>query len=85
VAAATAVANEISVKSPKATAVANEISVKSPKATAAKTPIKSSDIFLHPKNGTSENNEQNNKENDEFGTYNVRSKLQRLGKLYSGK
>ncbi|XP_011261176.2 anillin-like isoform X1 [Camponotus floridanus] len=83
VAAAAAVVNEISVKSPKTTTITNEISIKSPKATAAKTPIKSSDIFLQPENGTSENNEQNNKENDEFGTYNVRSKLQRLGKLYS--
>lgn len=37
------------------------------------------------KNVASENNEQDNKENGEFQTYNVRSKLQRLGKLYSGK
>lgn len=67
-----------------ATAAANEISIKSPKATAAETLIKSSNTFLQPENYISEDNE-NNKENNGFGTYNVRSKLQRLGKLYSGK
>lgn len=66
-----------------ATTAANENSVKAPKVTAAKMPIKSSNTFLS-ENVTSKSNEQNNKENDEFGTYNVRSKLQRLGKLYSG-
>ncbi|CAL1683305.1 unnamed protein product [Lasius platythorax] len=65
-----------------ATTAANENSVKAPKVTAAKMPIKSSNTFLS-ENVTSKSNEQNNKENDEFGTYNVRSKLQRLGKLYS--
>ncbi|XP_076622147.1 anillin-like isoform X2 [Colletes latitarsis] len=35
------------------------------------------------KSTTSENDEQLNKENGEIGLYNVRSKLQRLGKLYS--
>ncbi|XP_070154737.1 anillin-like [Polyergus mexicanus] len=67
----------------KATNTANENSVKSPKVIATETPIKSSDTFFLSENITSKNNEQDNKENDEFGTSNVRSKLQRLGKLYS--
>lgn len=60
----------------------------------AKSPVKAATVSALPaksprkspvsKNVTSENNEQENKENGEFDTYNVRSKLQRLGKLYSG-
>lgn len=34
---------------------------------------------------TDENNEHINKENGVIGLYNVKTKLQRLGKLYSGK
>lgn len=50
----------------------SKLPVKSPR----KSPAKSS---------TSEGNEQADKENGEFGICNARSKLQRLGKLYSGK
>lgn len=64
----------------KATNAANENSFKSPKVIATESP----NTFLS-ENIISDSNEQDNKENDEFITSNVRSKLQRLGKLYSGK
>ena len=56
--------------------------------TPTKSPAKISTDSTSPLKSTSvviENNEQTNKENGEIGLYNVRSKLQRLGKLYSGK
>ncbi|KAL6428221.1 hypothetical protein ACFW04_008505 [Cataglyphis niger] len=62
----------------KATNATNENSFKSPKGIAAES---SNTLFLSE--NISESNEQDNKENDEFVTSNVRSKLQRLGKLYS--
>lgn len=66
-------------------ALANEISVKSPKATGTETLIKSSDIFFRSgRNGTSEDN-KNNKENDEFEAYDMHSNFQIFEKLYSGK
>ncbi|XP_072754258.1 anillin-like [Anoplolepis gracilipes] len=64
-----------------ATAVTNKSSSKLPKI-IAEVPIKSVDTCLLSENDTPKNNEQNNKENAEHGNY-VRSKLQRLGKLYS--
>lgn len=48
--------------------------------TSSKSPRKSTS-----KCSTDENNEHINKENGEIGLYNVKTKLQRLGKLYSGK
>lgn len=68
-------------------AIVNENSAKSPvKVTAVSTlPAKSPRKSPVSKNIASENNVQDNKENGEFETYNMRSKLHRLGKLYSGK
>lgn len=64
-------------------AVTNENSAKSPiqaVAVSALSPTKSP-----IRNITSPNNEQENKENSDFQIHNMRSKLHRLGKLYSGK
>ncbi|XP_071558799.1 anillin-like isoform X2 [Temnothorax nylanderi] len=58
-------------KSPVKPVVVSALPAKSPR----KSPVS--------KNAMSENNEQDNKENGKLETYNVRSKLQRLGKLYS--
>lgn len=66
-------ANENSAKSPIKTVAVSALPVKSPRKSPAS------------KNAASENNGQDNKENGELETYNVRSKLHRLGKLYSGK
>ncbi|KYM87204.1 Actin-binding protein anillin [Atta colombica] len=63
------------------TAVTNENSAKSPiqaVAVSALSPTKSP-----IRNITSPNNEQENKENSDFQIHNMRSKLHRLGKLYS--
>lgn len=68
-----AATSENSVKSPVKAITVSALPVKSPR----KSPVS--------KNIVSENKEQDNKENGEFETYKVRSKLQRLGKLYSGK
>lgn len=48
-----------------------------------KSPVKSS-VFKSVKSDTNEQTMQDNKENNEVTTSNVKSKLQRLGKLYSG-
>lgn len=71
----------------KEIATTSENSVKSPvKATATSAvPVKSPRKSPVSKNVASENNKQDNKENGEFETYKARSKLHRLGKLYSGK
>ncbi|XP_018347343.1 PREDICTED: actin-binding protein anillin isoform X4 [Trachymyrmex septentrionalis] len=68
----------------QATAVANENSAKSPiqaVAVSALSPIKSCKSPIS--NIASPNNEQENKENSDFQIHNMRSKLHRLGKLYS--
>lgn len=75
---ATAVVNEMSAKSPVKAAAVSALPVKSPR----KSPV-SKPVSVSKSNTTSENNERSNKENSEFETYNVRSKLHRLGKLYS--
>ncbi|XP_018396639.1 PREDICTED: actin-binding protein anillin [Cyphomyrmex costatus] len=69
---ATAIAEENSARSPiKAVSVSALSFIKSPH----KSPIS--------KNTGPENNEQDNKENSDFQVHNMRSKLHRLGKLYS--
>lgn len=68
-----AVVNDNSAKSPVKAAAVSALPVKSPR----KSPVS--------KNAAPDNNGQSNKENGELETYNVRSKLHRLGKLYSGK
>lgn len=70
---AATVANENSVKSPVKAVAVSALPVKSPR----KSPVS--------KNIAPENNEQDNKENGQCEAYNVRSKLHKLGKLYSGK
>ncbi|KAL6257213.1 hypothetical protein P5V15_012140 [Pogonomyrmex californicus] len=63
---------------------ANENLAKSPVKTTATSPVKSPRKSpVTPKTTASFNNKQDNKENGEFETSNVKSKLQRLGKLYS--
>nr|XP_012224702.1 PREDICTED: actin-binding protein anillin-like isoform X2 [Linepithema humile] len=66
-----AAASEDSAKSPAKVTTSNTLPAKSPR----KSPM--------PQSVISENNEPDNKENGEIGTCMVRSKLQRLGKLYS--
>ncbi|XP_076748828.1 anillin-like isoform X2 [Xylocopa sonorina] len=68
---ATVTKNKTPTKSPAKLSIDNRIS-------PAKSPRKSVS-----KNVANENNQTVNKENGEVGLYNVRSKLQRLGKLYS--
>ncbi|XP_076249759.1 anillin [Calliopsis andreniformis] len=71
---ATVIKNKTPSKSPAKVSVESTPPVKSP----VKSPRKSVSKSI-----SNENNEQTNKENGEIGLYNVRSKLQRLGKLYS--
>ncbi|XP_017877155.1 anillin isoform X3 [Ceratina calcarata] len=61
---------------------------KTPTKSPAKIPVETTPVAKSPrksvsKNFVNENDEQTDKENGEIGLYNVRSKLQRLGKLYS--
>lgn len=63
---------------------------KTPTKSPAKVSIESTTPLKSPRKSVSksianENNEKVNKENGNVGINNVRSKLQRLGKLYSGK
>ncbi|KAL0119977.1 hypothetical protein PUN28_007979 [Cardiocondyla obscurior] len=69
-----ATVSENVVKSPVKTASVNALSSK-PSPKTPQSPVS--------KNVTPENSKQDNKENGECDTYNVRFKLQRLGKLYS--
>lgn len=74
-------------QSPSKIITDSKLPTKSPiKATTdSKLPARSPRKSPVSKSSASEDNEQADKENGEFGICNARSKLQRLGKLYSGK